>query len=136
MKITIEVPSQTIADIMTTAIESGDPVTTASRGGWCAGIYAGSAETKPPVNKTDPQYPWYADPQFWGQPFVIQVYEVDDESTGHITAHYLTEAEFAKGLALLAETIPETFGQLLGDHDAADVDTFLQFVVFGKFVYG
>jgi hypothetical protein len=135
MKVTIEVSSQTIADIMITAIESGDPVTTASRGGWCAGIYAGSKDTKPPKNRTDPRDPWYADPLFWEHSFVIQVDEVDDE-TGHITAHFLTEAEFAEGLALLAETYPLVLGDLLGDLDAAAADSFLQFVTFGRLVYG
>jgi len=34
----IDIPNSVIADMFCSAIESGDPVTTASRGGWCAGI--------------------------------------------------------------------------------------------------
>lgn len=39
MHIKLEISAERIANMMISAMESGDPVTTAAKGGWCWGIY-------------------------------------------------------------------------------------------------
>jgi hypothetical protein len=134
---TVEITPQQLADIFTTAIESGDPVTCAKRGGWCEGIYLespGDVPFDPPYSKG---LPWYAMPHFYLDPDLrIKVVEVSDETSGATTDHYIGQQEIHDGLAKMAKTMPRDFQSLVGDHDSADADTFLQMVVFGETVYG
>lgn len=133
MFISVEVSTDTIRHLFTSAIESGDPVTTASRGGWCAGVYWRTKDHTPPKGN------WYYDkPEWYGSAaFQVQVDEVSDERTGKITSHILRRRHLLVGLAKMAEECPEAFANVLkGETDASDADCFLQCVTFGKLVYG
>jgi hypothetical protein len=74
---------------------------------------------------------FYSDPDLR-----LKVVEVSDESSGATTDHLIGQKEIAEGLAKIAKTMPRTFARLAEDYDAADVDTFLQMVVFGELIYG
>jgi hypothetical protein len=129
MKVALEISSQRIADLMITAIESGDPVTSAHRGGWCAGI-------GPASGNIDTAGLWYADPKFYDAPFVIEIVEVDDETTGHQTKHQIGNDRMAAGLAVMASEFGHLFEQITGDNiDAPCADIFLQCIVFGEEKY-
>lgn len=122
----VEISPEMIANLMTTAIESGDPVTTASKGGWCSGIYWKSKESTPPDGY------WYSEPKTWANGFQIEVIEVDDEETGHETAHKLDKAKVAKGLSMMAACYGHLFSQITTDNvDAPCADIFLQCCLFG-----
>lgn len=134
MQVSLTIPDERIADLMITAIESGDPVTTASRGGWCSGLYWHSKDADPPEG--DGKTPWYADPAIWAGDFLIQVIEVDDETTGHETAHLITRTKMEHGLAVMAVKFGQHFGDITGDNiDAATADIFLQCILFGEEKY-
>jgi hypothetical protein len=134
MKIEIEIPAATIANLMVTAIESGDPVTTASRGGWCDGIYWKSKGCPVPKGASVNGEPWYANPALYdASGFQIEVVEVDDETTGHTTGHVITRPNLLAGLKVMAEKFPVQFSDLLNDNvDAPTADIFLQCVCFGE----
>lgn len=133
MKITLDIPAGIIADLMTTAIESGDPVTTARRGGWCSGVFWRSRDL--PLDKL-PMDCWYTNPQTFAKAFMIEVVEVDDETTGHETKHKVRPSDVSRGLAIMARKFPHLFGQILDDNvDAPCADIFLQCVVFGEEKY-
>lgn len=149
MKIELNIPSQTLADLMTTAIEGGDPVTTASKGGWCWGIYWHSHKSMPPAGI------WYADAKrYEASNFKIEVIIVDDENlfdrsprtpdatieanlkNGCFKSRVVTLADIATGLAKMAEIFPSDFGDVLaGNADAPCADLFLQAILFGKETY-
>lgn len=129
MKLQIDIPAQRIADLMITAIGSGDPVTTASRGGWCAGIFWQSESATPP------QGIWYAEPKQWEGTFKIEIVEYD-ETDGSKTRHKIGRSQVRLGLSLMAIKHPNAFAMILaGNIDAAVADTFLQCVVFGEEKY-
>lgn len=129
MKITLNIPSAVMANMMISAMESGDPVTTAARGGWCDSIN----------NKSRKKFTgvwWYADPKYYEGQFSFEVVEVDDEATGHKTTHVVTAERMARGLAVMAEKFPHFFGYVVSDNtDAPCADAFLQSIVFGKEKY-
>ncbi len=136
MYVSINIPNDTIANLMTSAIESGDPVTTASRGGWCAGVFY--VRENFPEAKLPEGY-WYADRPDWytSAAFQIQVKEVTGERNGATKLHTIRGRHLRAGLTAMAKEAPEAFANVLkGDTDAADADSFLQCVVFGKLVYG
>jgi hypothetical protein len=68
----VKISSSIIAALMTTAIESGYPVTTGRKGGWCDAINF--------VEGTKSSRLWYADPRIWDGPFIVDVIEIDEES--------------------------------------------------------
>ena len=128
-KITIEISSEKIAHLFTSAIEGGDPVTTASRGGWCAGINWASPQ---PV----PTGAWWADPANWESIPPLKIIEVDDETTGHTTTHRVNGIRVRDGLAKMASVFPHRFAQILSDEiDAPCADAFLQSMLFGEEKY-
>lgn len=134
MHITIEVTPERIADLMITAIESGDPVTTAARGGWCDGIYWMSRDSDPPESNKDGA--WYAQRRTWANAFVIEVIEIDDETTGHETSHKVGPDDFVRGLTIMATKYPHMFKYIVQDNvDAPTADIFLQCVLFGEEKY-
>lgn len=135
MQITLTIKPESIAVLMISAMESGDPVTTASKGGWCDGIYYHTKRSKPPEALGNGL--WYTAPEFYESPdFQIEVVEVDDETTGHRTGHIITRSNLLAGLKTLAEKFPHHFADLLtGNTDAATADIFLQAVVFGEEKY-
>lgn len=129
MQITLNIPADRIANMMVSAIESGDPVTTASRGGWCVSI-----ETK--SRKPYQGNWWYADPGFFTGGFNFDVVELDDETTGHETKHHVTPKDVQRGLGIMAEKFPHQFSMILEDDtDAPCADIFLQCILFGEEKY-
>jgi hypothetical protein len=144
MKITIEISADRIANLMCSAIESGDPVTTAAKGGWCSGIYYRTKAHEPPKGY------WYVDPAFYeSSQFQIEIHEVADENifdvhapdetnlaSGALKIHTIRRKDLMKGLAAMAEKFPRQFAQILKDDtDAPCADAFLQAVVFGEEKY-
>lgn len=142
----ITASSKLLADILTTTIESGDPVTTAAKGGWCYGIYARSHSHDAPKVAL-----WYASPLFIEKnTFLIEVLEVCDENKyergdtidqnierGALLPHFLRRRHLLGGLTLMAQEHGKSLGAILGENfDAADCDTWLQFATLGKLVYG
>ena len=128
MKIKLDISSEVIANMMTSAMESGDPVTTAARGGWCDGIFV--------LEGGSNHENWYADPKTYDWPFVIKIVEVDDERTGHTIPHLVRQKDMARGLIIMASKYPHVFKNVLnGDTDAPCADIFLQCTVFGKEKY-
>lgn len=126
MKIEIEVPSSTIANMMVSAVESGDPVTSAHKGGWCSGI----ALQKGPTAGL-----WYANESLYEGAFVLQVFEYHEE-TDTKTKHAVTPQKMAAGLAVMAKVFPDQFAQVMRDDtDAPCADAFLQSILFGKEKY-
>lgn len=126
MKIAVDISSERIASLMVSAIESGDPVTTAEKGGWCSSIMliegTGLADSL-----------WYANPELYERPFVIEITEVDDEKTGHTVKHRVDPAKMAAGLSVMADRFGAQFGEILTDQaDAATADIFLQSILFGE----
>jgi hypothetical protein len=127
LEVTLSIPAQRIADLMCSAIESGDPVTH----GWCDGIYYRTVQTNPPDGN------WYVDhPEFYeSADFQIEVVELDDE-TGHKTSHLITRTNLLHGLKVMAEHFPQHFVDFISENDdAATADIFLQCVVFGEEKY-
>jgi len=126
VKITIQITPGIIACLFTSAIEGGDPVTTASRGGWCDGIYCPKAGDR-----------WeYDAPNQYEKAFTLKVVEVDDETTGHKTTHTVRMKHVRKGLEIMAKDFPEQFAQVVRDDiDAPCADLFLQCVLFGDEKY-
>ena len=143
MKITLEIPTARIVQLMCSAMEGGDPVTTAAKGGWCWGIYWHSRKAEPPAGI------WYADEKFMGGQFRLQIIEVADENlydrgkdmegnikSGSFKVHTVTDKSFVKGLAVMAEKFPHQFGQVMTDDiDAPCADAFLQSMLFGDEKY-
>jgi hypothetical protein len=143
MKIELEISPETITNMMISAIESGDPVTTASKGGWCMGIFWETRAASPPKGI------WYADTAFWDGDFKVEILEVADEdaydrdededaniASGALKLHTVRKAQFRSGLAVMAEKFPHQFGQVIsGDTDAPCADAFLQSVLFGDEKY-
>jgi len=143
MKIELNIPTDRIVQLMSSAMEGGDPVTTARKGGWCWGIYWHSRKAPPPDGF------WYADEKFLGGQFRLQIVEVADENlydrdatetanikSGAFKLHTVTDKHFAKGLAVMAEKFPHQFGQIMTDDiDAPCADAFLQSMLFGDEKY-
>jgi hypothetical protein len=141
MQVTVEVKSETLANLFVSAIESGDPVTTARKGGWCNGINTTDKlanEFRVRELGKSARFPWYANPKFFDHPGLsIEIIEVDDESTGHETKHTLKKLDIVRGLQAMAKECPSQFGMVLeGETDAPCADCFLQCVVFGELKYG
>lgn len=133
MQIHFDIHPDTIAALFSAAIEGGDPVTTAARGGWCAGIFWKSYRHKQPDQGVTP---WYEVAKTWEGHFLIEIVEVDDERTGHKTRHKISEAGVRLGLETMAREYPSRFGSVLsGDIDAACADVFLQCMLFGREKY-
>jgi hypothetical protein len=136
MRINLDISPDHIANLMCSAIEGGDPVTTAKRGGWCDGIYYRTKDT--PETELPDKGLWYVDhPYFYESPdFQIEVIEVDDERTGHTKSHIIRRDQLVAGLRVMATKFPSFFAQILADDaDAPCADIFLQCVVFGEEKY-
>jgi hypothetical protein len=143
MKIQLEIPADRIVSLMCSAIEGGDPVTTARKGGWCWGIYWKS------MKGNQPDGYWYADQTFLGGKFRLQILEVADENlydrdtdeagnikSGAFKLHTVTDKSFVKGFAVMAQKFPHQFGHVMtNDIDAPCADAFLQSMLFGEEKY-
>ncbi|MDH7796380.1 MULTISPECIES: hypothetical protein [unclassified Beijerinckia] len=128
MIVNLEISPATLSELFSSAIEGGDPVTTASRGGWCDGIYWRRRKHRGDY--------WYSEPETFAGAILIDVIEVDDEQTGHKMKHRLDERRIATGLKAMAERFPGRFAQIFdGNIDAPCADAFLQACVFGEEKY-
>lgn len=135
MKITLDIKAETIANMMISAMEGVDPVTTAALGGWCDLI----DKLAPAANPTKGSW-WYAEPAFYENPFIIEVVEVVDEGWHPVKRkfkkHKVTPAKMAKGLEIMAAKYPHCMADVLADNtDASTADIFLQCICFGEEKY-
>ena len=116
---------------MTTAIESGDPVTRA----WLGAVRRNS----PHVKEEFGEETWYADPKYWAGTFDALFMEMEDEDDAPEVVHHLTPEKLAKGLQLFAEKQATKFQTIFidseHDHDAGDADLVLQYALFGEEKY-
>jgi hypothetical protein len=123
VNIVVTVPPDRIANMMVSFVESGDPVSHATKGGWCVSVENKSR------NGGDL---WYADPKYFMGRFKFEVIE----RTGHETKHTVTADVVERGLARMAAKFPEQFGQVLADDtDAPCADIFMQCCLFGEEKY-
>lgn len=134
MKITLEISSQDIADLMVTAIEGNHMVRA-----WCAGVYL--IEPKGFERDGFTKGPWYSKKEVWEKSFKIHVEELIDESlppTGkNIKKHIVTSVDFAEGFKLMAKNSPDHFSDFMsGNYDAITADVFLQYAALKEVVYG
>lgn len=133
MQVTIDIPADRVAQLVTSAIEGGDPVTTASKGGWCSGINLTGMSFPLGEVETVPTYWWSMKSLFVTAMPTIEIIEVDDETTGHETKHTVVAADVARGLAVMAVKFPHQFAMILEDDtDAPCADAFLQSMLFGE----
>jgi hypothetical protein len=124
MQITLEVPTHIIANMMTSAMESGDPVTTS----WCGEINL--------LDGPRGRNWWYGDPNLYAGDFAIEIIELDEEITGHTTTHSVRPADMVRGLTIMATKFPHLFSRVLTDNtDAPCADIFLQCTLFGEEKY-
>lgn len=126
----VPVPWKTIADLMVSFVESGDPVTR----GWCESVVADSAsirrwKTRDVVNDEDI---WYAEAGFWSSPtWTILVKEIDGKRWT------LGPADFSRALCLLADgQYSQHFSDIISQNtDAGTADIFMQMAAFGEEKY-
>ncbi len=132
MIITVEIKPAKLAELFSSAIEGGDPVTTARRGGWCEGIYMHGNRRA----AIEGDAPWYTRAEAFTGPFALKVVEVTDETQSTLKAHKISHVDVARGLMRMAEVFPDAFADVLkGAIDAPTADAFLQAVVFGEEKY-
>lgn len=134
MNITLEIPNERVAQLMSSAIEGRDPVTA----GWCRGIHWKSENETPPVFKDrngNDEGPWYGVARFYARPFRIEVVE-EWTTRGRTRRHYITPSTLRNGLIAMAKLYPNRFAQVLTDNiDAPCADAFLQATLFGEEKY-
>lgn len=138
----LDIPAARIADLMTTAIESGY-----SRY-WCAGVYLREVNGRPfRVNATkqnaewgNPEYPglWYTAASLYDGTRTVRIEIVEyDESDGTKKSHYVDESAFVKTLSLMAAKYGNHFRDFAEENDDAETaDVFLQLLALGDVVYG
>ena len=126
MKIEINIPSNRIADLMSSAIESGQSVY------WCDGIFWKSRKHKPP-HKRGCADPWYACCATYADPnLVLEIIE-HGETEHHSISHFVKLADFKKAFLLMAEKFPQHFGDFMNENDdALTADLFLQLLALGE----
>lgn len=135
IKTEITINPQRIADVFTTAFESGSygsmfwlPHVRDKKVGWTA--------------PDDKNYPYYAYGSYWMHPGETFFYELDDEATGHMTLHKVTAETITNGILVLVEKAPELLKFITGPEDSDDIpdgpnsDRIVQFIVLGEEVYG
>lgn len=129
MHIVLNIPNSRIAQLFSSAIEGGDPVT----GGWCNGInpHGGSRRKAAEFRH------WYTAEKFFSNGFLLQVSEVlDDGRDGKVKVHTINDGHVRRGLTVMARVFPSQFEQILSDNiDAPCADAFLQSVLFGEEKY-
>lgn len=137
MQICLEISSEKIVNLMSSAIEGGDPVTSAHRGGWCTGIKP-NGHSNPESIKAEL---WYSHEAFFNDPkmsFIVS--ELIDESKewtpDNIRNHYCGQTDMKRGFRKMAEIYPHYFSQVMEDNiDAPCADAFLQSMLFGEEKY-
>jgi len=133
MKVSIEISSKRIADIMITAIEGNHMTRT-----WCEGVYLAKAPKSWEKPKGDV---WYSSPDFYAGDFQINVTEIVDESKpargANLKTHTLSPVEFARGFQLMAEKSAGHLADFINENeDIITADVFLQYATLGEVIYG
>src|SRR5262245_51578956 len=122
----LTVSAEAIENLFVSAIEGGDPVTNARKGGWCWGIYHSTHKHEPPPG----QQPWYADTKFYSSAdFHVEIIEVDNEdifdpdctlaeniASGALKVHAVRRRGIIKGLTVMASKFPKMFSQIHSDN--------------------
>lgn len=124
-KVELEVPAQTIADLMVTAIEGGCNY-------WMSHFQASWI----PKLKETCDLPWYAQEEVYKDPdFSIAIFVKDeDEDSG---LFILSQAGVVIGLSKLNSEFPEHARKIFEEnYDVETADVFLQLCLFGEIVYG
>jgi hypothetical protein len=127
--IQLAVTSQQIADLMTSFMESGDPVTM----GWVRSVDAHVTDNKGSFGRL-----WYAEPTFYEQPGFIFKITAEDPVNQAAKEHLIGACAFHAGFTKMAADPGYRYALLaLVDDvaDAATADIVMQFVVFGKEVF-
>jgi hypothetical protein len=130
-----------LADVITTFVESGDPVTCS----WCRKIRPSCtmAEAARRFGR-----PWYADVKLYQvqqNETILLITAENDKAPGDFEKA-ITMADFTRGLALLAQAkdkkngaigiYAHQFQNILEDnHDSTTADLFMQLVVYGEEVF-
>ena len=123
VNVTVEIDSERVGDLLCTAFESGYSKY------WGATIDLD--KSKKPEEKTEYRWQW---PLNGGSLFVYsgEDYPDDPELSGEINLDTIR-----KGLALMAKDSPRHMSDFLDENeDAITGDVFLQYVLFGKLIYG
>lgn len=121
-----------LADLMTTFIEGGS--TDWLLGAWCDP----EARTRLAADNGGTT-PWYANPEFFKIGWQMHVSEDEDDTGEDGTVHVLNAEKLVTGFRLLADQLPTTFQRIIeddGQYDVNDVDSLIQFSLFGQLVYG
>ena len=135
MDITINIPSQRIADLMTTAIECANDT-------WCKAVLL----MEPVRGSSYPEYTdsmghksklWYCDPALYDNGFVLHIIETVEGDGEEDVIHIKNKDDVVKALVALANKHPNDFGDFMTENeDGITADLFLQYLTFGEVVYG
>lgn len=90
---------------------------------------------RPPFNPSpNGQLRWYSSEAFWAnQTFKVEFTDLEDPDEKWTLTYGMLE----KGLQILADQEPDIFEAISGeDYDAGDADSFVQYCLFEKLVYG
>jgi hypothetical protein len=141
MLVKVEINPQRLADVFTTAFESGNcgslywlPIVRNKKTGWHA-----------PQNVEDEHtnsYPYYCYGHYWTHPGETFFYELSDESTGTLKLYKLTYKEISKRIKAMIKRRPDLLVYLVGDENSDDIadgpqaDVIVQYIVLGDEIYG
>ena len=124
---------QMLADLITTFVESGDPVTRS----WCQGLR--------PVDIASVQdrrfgRPWYASVKIYQTEDMIFIIKADEAKGAGVFEKEIRISDFARGMSLLAThdkgAYAHQFQNILEDnHDATTADILMQLIVYGEEVF-
>lgn len=127
--VTVEIAWERIADMMSTAFESGSRY-------WLPSVTANEATAK----TTPDGDPWYCSAAYWAGTGVTVFHEMTDEATEETTAHRIGRKQLMEGIERLAVKCPYMFGMLIDSEknplDANQADECLQWIVLGESRYG
>lgn len=126
-KVTTEVQSKVIANMMVTCIET-------NACSWLENVQLDST----PVGREEFDFNWYATAKLYEKNFQFTVtcenHEGDDPE--YLTVE-VTPEKMQAGLNVLVEKYPHHIADMLAENDDAETaDAFLQCVVYGDIIYG
>jgi hypothetical protein len=125
IRVSVDVPCSALACMMTSFMESGDPVSS----GWCYLVkYRGKRKN------------WYSNPQNFADPqfsFIISEYADSENPDWRKTVdHDVGLKEMTRGLRVMAKKYPRQFGEIMQENtDAPCADLFMQCCLFGEEKY-
>lgn len=131
--VTTSVPWETIANLMISFVESGDPVTRS----WCSSVRAteDSLRRWRALPRSAHEI-WYSEASFWSRPN-WQITLVTEKGTEDEELRVLGLRNFEAALVLLADgKYRHHFADIVSQNtDAATADIFMQMAVFGEEKY-